>query len=438
MENILNENIVLTKIVSIFIAFLEVVISKTFFIYAFKLELSRIKACLFFCIYYPLQVLSIIFMPIIAFPIVNLYITFTCLFLFFKNNFTHNFFILLIPLSLFQLLKLFFVFILAFALNISPLILMRIPIVRPIIILPTYCIIFAILHHLKKIDIANKLSCNLNLASKIVINLFSFLCLFFVFINNYLLILDFSGSVFAFLLLNMSLISILILLIFKTLDLHKTELILDCEKKSYSCLANSYDGIRSFKHDFSNIMQSIGGYLMTDDLEGLKIYYSSIFKDCEELKKLSLFNKDVLNSPPVLSLITEKYYKAKNLGIDFNIEVFVDLNSLNMNIYEFTRILGIFLDNSIEAANLSKKKTINIMIVKDTRNHFDSLVIENSYEPGVLIDTNKIFEKNYSTKPKNTGLGLWKVKNILKKYNNISLNTTVTDTYFRHQLKIYY
>lgn len=116
----------------------------------------------------------------------------------------------------------------------------------------------------------------------------------------------------------------------------------------------------------------------------------------------------------------------------------MDLNSLNMNIYEFTRILGIFLDNSIEAANLSKKKTINIMIVKDTRNHFDSLVIENSYEPGVLIDTNKIFEKNYSTKPKNTGLGLWKVKNILKKYNNISLNTTVTDTYFRHQLKIYY
>ena len=410
MENILNENIVLTKIVSIFIAFLEVVISKTFFIYAFKLELSRMKACLFFCICYPLQVLSIIFMPIIAFPIVNLYITFTCLFLFFKNNFTHNFFILLIPLSLFQLLKLFFVFILAFALNISPLILMRIPIVRPIIILPTYCIIFAILHHLKKIDIANKLSCNLNLASKIVINLFSFLCLFFVFVNNYLLILDFSGSVFAFLLLNMSLISILILLIFKTLDLHKTELILDCEKKSYSCLANSYDGIRSFKHDFSNIMQSIGGYLMTDDLEGLKIYYSSIFKDCEELKKLSLFN----------------------------IEVFVDLNSLNMNIYEFTRILGIFLDNSIEAANLSKKKTINIMIVKDARNHFDSLVIENSYEPGAFIDTKKIFEKNYSTKPKNTGLGLWKVKNILKKYNNISLNTTVTDTYFRHQLKIYY
>lgn len=438
MENILQENIILTKIVSIFIALLEVEISKTFLIYAFKLELTKRKAWLFFCICYPLQVLSIIFMPIIAFPIVNLYITFMCLFLFFKNNFTHNFFILLIPLSLFQVIKLFFVFIIAFVLNASPLVLMQIPIIRPIIIFPTYCIIFAILSHLKKFDIANKLSCNLNRTNKIIINIFSFLCLIFVFINNYLLLLDFSTSVLIFLLLNISLISILMLLIFKTLDLHKTEIILDCEKKSYACLANSYDGIRSFKHDFSNIMQSIGGYLMTDDLEGLKIYYSSIFKDCEELKKLSLFNKDVLNSPPVLSLITEKYYKAKNLGIDFNIEVFVDLNSLNINIYDFTRILGIFLDNSIEAANLSTQKIINIIISKDTRNKFDSLVIENSYEQDTCIDTNKIFEKNYSTKPKNTGLGLWKVKNILKKYDNIFLNTKVTDNSFRHQLKIYY
>lgn len=438
METILTENIILTKIISIFVALLEVIISKTFLLYVFKLKLSRAKAWLFFWICYPLQVISIIFMPIIVFPIVNLYITFTCLFLFFKNKFTHNFFILLVPLSLFHVLELFFVFILAFIFNIAPLSLMRIPIVRPIIILPTYCIIFAILRVLKKFDIAEKFTYNLNLTSKIAINLFSFLCLAFVFVNTFLLLLDFSGSVLLFLLLNMVLIAALITLILKTLDLLKTELILDCEKKSYNCLATSYDGIRSFKHDFSNIMQSIGGYLMTDDLEGLKIYYASIFKDCEELKKLAILNKDVLNSPPVLSLITEKYYKAQELGIDFNIEVFVDLNSLNMNIYEFTRVLGIFLDNSIEAANVSANKVINIVIAKDARNHFDSLTIENSYESSASIDTKKIFEKDYSTKPKNTGLGLWKVKKIVKKYDNVFLNTSVTDDTFRHQLKIYY
>lgn len=438
MSTILTENIILTKIISIFVALLEVIISKTFLIYVFKLELSRAKAWLFFWICYPLQVISIAFMPIIVFPIVNLYITFTCLFLFFKNKFTHNFFILLVPLSLFHVLELFFVFVLAFIFNIAPLSLMRIPIVIPIIILPTYCIIFAILRLLKKFDIAEKFTYNLNLTSKIVINLFSFLCLAFVFVNTFLLLLDFSGSILLFLLLNMVLIVALITLILKTLDLLKAELSLDCEKKSYNCLVSSYDGIRSFKHDFSNIMQSIGGYLMTDDLDGLKIYYASIFKDCEELKKLSILNKDVLNSPPVLSLITEKYYKAQDLGIDFNIEVFVDLNSLNMNIYEFTRILGIFLDNSIEAANLSAKKVINIIIAKDARKHCDSLIIENSYESSTSIDTTKIFEKDYSTKPKNTGLGLWKVKKILKKYDNVFLNTTVTDDSFRHQLKIYY
>ena len=108
-----------------------------------------------------------------------------------------------------------------------------------------------------------------------------------------------------------------------------------------------------------------------------------------------------------------------------------------MDIYEFTRVLGIFLDNSIEAAGQSSKKVINIMISKDFRNNFDLITVENSCNPN-NIDTNKIFEKNFSTKPKNTGLGLWKVKNILKKYDNVSLNTSVDNNFFRHQLRIYY
>ena len=78
------------------------------------------------------------------------------------------------------------------------------------------------------------------------------------------------------------------------------------------------------------------------------------------------------------------------------------------------------------------------MISKDARHHFDFVTIENSYQSSTLSDTNRIFEKNFSTKPKNSGLGLWKVKNILKKYDHISLNTSAQNNLFRHQLKIYY
>lgn len=229
-----------------------------------------------------------------------------------------------------------------------------------------------------------------------------------------------------------------IVLIRKILVLKKVRENLNFEKQSYECLVSSYDGIRAFRHDFANIMQSISGYLITDDLSGLKSYYSSIFHECEEIKKLSIFNKDVLNSPPVLSIITEKYSKAQNLGIDFNIEVMTNLNSINMNIYDFTRILGIFLDNSIEASCKASKKVINIIFSRDSINHFDSLIIENSCPLNSTIDTKKIFEKDYSTKPKNTGLGLWKVRKIVNKYENVTLSTSVNDDYFKHHLKIYY
>ena len=42
-------------------------------------------------------------------------------------------------------------------------------------------------------------------------------------------------------------------------------------------------------------------------------------------------------------------------------------------------------------------------------------------EQPVPIHTEKIFEKGYSTKEGNTGLGLWEVRQILKKNNNLNL-----------------
>ena len=40
-------------------------------------------------------------------------------------------------------------------------------------------------------------------------------------------------------------------------------------------LKNINDTIRAFKHDFANIMASIGGFIATNDISGLKQYYSN-------------------------------------------------------------------------------------------------------------------------------------------------------------------
>lgn len=198
-----------------------------------------------------------------------------------------------------------------------------------------------------------------------------------------------------------------------------------------------HDNVRAFKHDFSNIVQAIGGYVGTNDIEGLKVYYSQLLGDCQKVNNLSTLSPDVINNPPIYSILTSKYHTADELGIKINLEVFLNLNTINMKIYEFTRILGILMDNAIEASRECDEKIINVEIRKDFKVNRQLLIIENTYnEKDINID--RIFEKGYSSKPDNTGLGLWEVRQILKKNNNLNLYTTKNDEFFRQQLEIYF
>lgn len=197
-----------------------------------------------------------------------------------------------------------------------------------------------------------------------------------------------------------------------------------------------HDNVRAFKHDFSNIVQAIGGYIGTNDMEGLKTYYSQLLDDCQKVNNLYTLSPDVINNPAIYSLLTSKYHKADELGIKINLEVFLNLNELNMKIYEFTRALGILMDNAIEAASECDEKIINVEIRKDFKVNRQLLIIENTYKEKD-VDLDKIYEKGYSSKPNNTGLGLWEVRQIMKKNNNLNLYTTKNDKFFSQQLEIY-
>ncbi len=114
----------------------------------------------------------------------------------------------------------------------------------------------------------------------------------------------------------------------------------------------------------------------------------------------------------------------------------LDLNTLKMKIYEFARILGILLDNAIDASNECNEKIINIMFRNDSKNNRQLIIIENTYN-NKEVDTEKIFEKGITGKNNHTGLGLWEVRKIIKKNNNINLYTSKTDKFFSQQLELY-
>lgn len=201
-------------------------------------------------------------------------------------------------------------------------------------------------------------------------------------------------------------------------------------------LESIHEKTSAFRHDIPNILQGMAGYINSNDIIGLKTYYSQFVDDIHNVSNLSALNPNVINSPAVYNILANKYYKCDNLNIKINLEIFFDFKTLNMKTYEFCRILGILIDNAIEAADECEEKTINITIRKDNYRNIQLLIIENTYK-NKDINIDEIYKKGFSTKSNNTGIGLWEVRQILKKNNNLNLYTTKNDKYFSQQLEIY-
>lgn len=207
------------------------------------------------------------------------------------------------------------------------------------------------------------------------------------------------------------------------------------EKKN---LLDVTDNIRCFKHDFNNIIQAIDGYIYLNDMKSLQVYFKSLLKECNHVKVVDFLNCQGLDNPAIYGVLLNKFQIAEENGIKMNIDIMVSLKDLNEKAYVISRMLGILVDNAIEATNECDEKMVNIQFLKDRKRDKIDIVIENTYA-NKDVDTCKIFEKNYTTKKDkgNTGLGLWKIQDILKKDNNLELFTTKDETMFKQRIEIY-
>lgn len=197
-----------------------------------------------------------------------------------------------------------------------------------------------------------------------------------------------------------------------------------------------YDNVKGFKHDFDNIISTLDGYILNNDITGLKEYFEEVKKDCKITNNLAILNPRIINNPGIYSLLNNKYFKATNSGITFDIDFFLDLNKLKINTYEFSRMFGILIDNAIEEAEKCEDKIVKISCLRENRNNRAVITVQNTYS-NKNVDIEKIFEKGKSGKENHSGIGLWEVRNYIKKSNNLDLFTKKTDKFFIQELSIY-
>ncbi len=204
-------------------------------------------------------------------------------------------------------------------------------------------------------------------------------------------------------------------------------------------LSIMYDNIRGFRHDYSNTIQALNGYAEIENIEGIKNMCKSMLQECKYVNNMGILDPNIIKNPGVYSILTTKYFLAEENNIKMNIEVMINLDNLEVSNYQLCKILAILLDNAIEAAKECEEKIINVKFIKDFRANRKLIIIENSYNE-IDIDIDKIFTKGYTSKKdgqKQHGLGLWTVRKILCKSNNLNLFTTKRNELFCQQLEIY-
>ena len=435
-----TENELLTNITYLPVMFIESLVNVLVFTTLLNIDTTRKIKTKYIIFISTILYFSGVFVPNPYKAIVNFAIIIFSIRFFFKTSMLKSVMCLILPTALAVLgesiiIKLYMYI---FGINIASV--TTIPIYRLIISSTVQLFVFLLYLLIKYLKIQISLLENMSVKSKKIFVLNVMLAVLvlsvqFLITGFYL----YKLPIYIVILSNITLVSYFLLSIYsltKTTQLEITSLNLEQEKEYNKSLKSLQDELHTFRHDFSNIMCTIGGYVQLKDIEGLSKYYSQIQKDINKVNTLGALNPETINNPAIYSLISSKYGKALEHGIDMTINTFLNMNSLNMKIYEFTRVLGILLDNAIEAAKECDEKIINIEIRKDSARNRQLLIIENTYT-NKDIDTEKIYEKDFSTKEGNSGLGLWEVRKILTKNTNLNLFTSKNNRFFKQQLEMY-
>lgn len=201
-------------------------------------------------------------------------------------------------------------------------------------------------------------------------------------------------------------------------------------------IENMYSSLRSFKHDYLNIMLSMSGYIEAGDMTGLQTYFD---KEIIPLNKKLSANTSHLNQlmnvkiTELKSIISAKLLYAIELNIAVTIEVTEEISEIPIDTIALSRLMGIFLDNAIEATIETEKPSIQFAIIS-LENEYIFIISNTFLDSGIPYAS--LRQPTISTKGSNRGIGLYNAQEIIAKYSHVFWDTETNDTHFEQRLRI--
>lgn len=198
------------------------------------------------------------------------------------------------------------------------------------------------------------------------------------------------------------------------------------------------DKYRIYNHENKNELQTLRNLISKRNTKALKYIDSILDNKIKDNEKI-MHKTSKIPEGGLRATIYSKLCIMDELGIKYSLDIAKDIRTvdlINMKediVLNICKILGVFLDNAIEAVKDLKAKHIGIEIyLMDGDLCVD---ITNNYEG--KLDINKIGSSKYTTKGGNHGYGLSLVNQIISDYPGVFENEkSITKNTFTQKIKI--
>ncbi|AQP53932.1 GHKL domain-containing protein [Vagococcus penaei] len=205
-------------------------------------------------------------------------------------------------------------------------------------------------------------------------------------------------------------------------------------KKYTDQLEKKQDELIKFRHDYKNLLLSFKETAFENDNDEL----SKQFQQLENYSNAYLSDLDFdyrnfhyIKNNYLKSLLISKFYRANKYQLDCHFECLEIIDDVPIPVFDCVRVLGIILDNAIEAGKESNDKKMRLMIYKDV-NQIEFL-IENSCLENVLPIKNML-DNGFTTKKNHQGVGMSTVQDINRKNQNMFVQYENKKNFFITQI----
>lgn len=202
---------------------------------------------------------------------------------------------------------------------------------------------------------------------------------------------------------------------------------------------NDIEEQRTMIHETRNELMTIKCKINDKEKETEIIEYIDSILGDKVSSKMSKYSKfKYLPSNGIKGFFYYKFIEAekRNIKVSVNISKKIEnsfLGSLETKDFkDLVRIIGVYLDNAIDASATSKEKKlgIEIYLIKEDI----EIIISNTFEN--VINIEKIGKEKFTTKGKNHGHGLLLVKHILHNNSIFEVNNEIINNLYVQKIKI--